>query len=238
MTSLPWLAAGDPFPPTATALVHPNGLLAAGADLSVDTLLRAYRAGIFPWFSEDDPILWWSPSPRALLWPHHLHISHSLAKSLRNDGWEVSIDRDFRGVIRACATTPRDGQNGTWITATMQEAYVRLHEAGHAHSVEVWQQGELVGGLYGVRIGAMFFGESMFSHRPDASKVALVHLCRQPGIRLIDCQMETPHLWRMGARLATRPRFERALAAAMRIREKDRPPPAWEPSCSPTRAES
>lgn len=213
---LPWLDPGAPFPPTTTALADPNGLLAAGADLSVDTLLRAYAAGIFPWYSTGEPVLWWSPAPRAVLWPRHLRISRSLNKVLRQQRFEVRINSCFADVIAACAQAPRVGQRGTWITREMQAAYVRLHHAGHAHSVECFAEGRLVGGLYGVRIGAMFFGESMFSRQDNASKVALVHLCRQPGIRLIDCQQATTHLVSLGAMPMSRARFERALALACR----------------------
>lgn len=209
--------AGEDFPPTSTALVEPNGLLAAGADLSISTLLRAYRLGIFPWFSAGEPILWWSPAPRAVLLPNALHVSRSLAKSLRTQPWEVSWDHDFSAVIKACATTPRNGQNGTWITPEMQTAYLRLHQAGHAHAVAVQQAGKLVGGLYGVQIGGMFFGESMFSHITNASKVALVHLCQRADIRLIDCQMATPHLLSLGAELWSREQFEHALGNAINV---------------------
>lgn len=216
MTQLPWLETGDPFPPTSTALADPNGLLAAGGELSVATLLRAYRAGIFPWYAPGEPLLWWSPAPRTVLWPRQLHVSRSMEKLLRQRRFEVRLDSCFSEVIEACATTPRNGAHGTWITAEMQQAYVRLHQAGHAHSLECFQDNQLVGGLYGVRIGAMFFGESMFSRVDNASKVALAALCAQPGLRLIDCQMATPHLLSLGAQQMSRARFEKALALACR----------------------
>lgn len=208
---LPWLEPGAAFPDTRHALTDPCGLLAAGADLSVDTLIRAYSRGIFPWYSAGEPILWWSPAPRTLLWPNKIHLSTSLKKVLRRDTFEVRINSDFSAVISACANIPRDGQPGTWITPEMQAAYIALHQAGFAESVECYYQGELVGGLYGVRLGGMFFGESMFSRRSNASKVALAHLCRRDGIHLIDCQMETPHLISMGAENVSRERFEAAI---------------------------
>ncbi|HYN77206.1 MAG TPA: leucyl/phenylalanyl-tRNA--protein transferase [Lamprocystis sp. (in: g-proteobacteria)] len=197
------LAPGDsgPFPDVRQALRHPNGLLAAGGDLSPQRLVRAYRHGIFPWFSDDDPILWWSPDPRTVLFPDRLRCSRSLRKRLRQRPFGVTLDRDFAAVIQACAA-PRDGAHGTWILPEMVAAYSTLHRLGIAHSVEVWDAGRLVGGLYGVACGQTFFGESMFSRVTDASKVALVHLCRElvdRGFRLIDCQMRTAHLSSLGA---------------------------------------
>jgi leucyl/phenylalanyl-tRNA--protein transferase len=215
MRQLPWLIPGEDFPPTSTALQDPNGLLAAGGDLSTETLLRAYRAGIFPWYSAGDPLLWWSPAPRTILWPRQVHVSRSLAKCLRQQRFDVRSNTRFADVMQACATVKRAGQRGTWIDHDMQEAYLRLHQAGLAESVEVFAMEELVGGLYGVRINGMFFGESMFHLVSNASKVALVHLCRRPGIRLIDCQMPTPHLLSMGARQMSRDRFEHALSLAL-----------------------
>ncbi len=204
-----------PFPPVEAALREPDGLLAIGGDLHPRRLLRAYRAGIFPWYGEGQPILWWSPDPRAVLLPQRLHVSRSLRRTLRRGTFRVTVDRDFAAVIEACATVPRRGQDGTWITPEMAEAYRRLHVLGHAHSVEVWtREGELAGGLYGVAIGRVFFGESMFSRRTDASKVALVALCRMLlawGYRLIDCQVRSPHLERLGAELVPRRAFVRAL---------------------------
>jgi len=168
-----------PFPPAEAALREPNGLLAVGGDLSPRRLLRAYRSGAFPWYGEGQPILWWSPDPRAVLLPERVRVSRSLRRTLRRGLFRVTVDRAFDAVIEACATVPRPGQDGTWITPEMAAAYRRLHRLGHAHSVEAWtRDGELAGGLYGVAIGRVFFGESMFSRRSDASKVALVTLCR------------------------------------------------------------
>ncbi len=206
---IPWLAADDPFPDPASALRQPNGLLAAGADLSVDRLLDAYRHGIFPWFSEEEPILWWSPDPRMVLFPGELRVTRSLEKTLRNRDYEIRTDTAFRSVMRACAA-PREGASGTWITNQMVAAYCHLHDAGWAHSVETWIDGELAGGLYGVKIGRMMFGESMFTRVRDASKIALVHLVRHAqdlGFDLVDCQMATEHLASLGAREIPRPEF-------------------------------
>lgn len=208
---IPWLEADDPFPPVAKALKRPNGLLAAGGDLSVERLLDAYRHGIFPWYGEGEPVLWWSPDPRMVLVPGELRVSRSLAKTLRNRAYEVRLDSAFRAVMQACAQ-PREGQAGTWITSEMIEAYCRLHAAGWAHSVETWIDGELSGGLYGVAIGRMFYGESMFTRVRDASKIALVHLVQhleQRQFQLIDCQMATTHLASLGAREIPRARFAR-----------------------------
>jgi len=200
------LALLDPHDPTAfphsdRALREPNGLLAVGGDLSVTRLHHAYRHGIFPWFSPGDPILWWSPDPRLVLFPHQLHISRSLAKTLRQQRFTVSFDTAFARVIRSCAA-PRDEDGGTWLVPEMIAAYEQLHQHGLAHSVEVWRGEQLVGGLYGVAIGRVFFGESMFSRVADASKIALVHLCQRLAdweFGVIDCQMQTAHLQRMGA---------------------------------------
>lgn len=210
-----WLNPRDPddFPDVELALRDPDGLLAVGGDLTVPRLLAAYRRGIFPWYSEEQPILWWSPDPRSVLFPHKLHVSRSLRRTLRQGRFEVTLDREFAAVIQACSE-PRPGQPGTWITDEMQEAYLRLHEAGHAHSVETWQGGSLVGGLYGVAIGRVFFGESMFNRISDASKVAFVYLVRhlqQHHFELIDCQIRTPHLDSLGAELIPRQRFTELL---------------------------
>lgn len=210
-----WLDARHPdparaFPPLEQALAEPNGLLAAGGQLSVDWLLAAYQRGIFPWFSPEDPILWWSPSPRMVLYPEELHVPRSLDKVLRNTAYEIRFDTAFPDVMLACAATPRPGQDGTWITPEVIEGYVGLHERGLAHSAECWIDGELVGGLYGVALGRMFYGESMFSWVPDASKRAFVHLVRwlqAQGFGLIDCQMHTAHLARFGAREIERDQF-------------------------------
>lgn len=211
---LPWLESGADFPPTRLAMDDPNGLLAAGADLSVPTLLRAYRRGIFPWYSDGEPVLWWSPSPRTILWPHQLHVSRSLRREYHKPCWRITHNTHFADIIALCADTPRNGQDGTWITWEMQSAYIQLHKAGFARSIEVWKDDALVGGLYGVHIGTMFYGESMFSLASNASKIALVALCQRADVRLIDCQMETAHLHSMGARQMARNRFEKALALA------------------------
>ena len=199
---IPWLESADAFPPLELALKEPNGLLCAGGDLSPQRLLLAYRQGIFPWYCPGEPILWWSPDPRMVLIPSRLKISRSLRRTLRAGRYQIRLDSDFPAVIHACATTPRDGQAGTWITAEMQAAYCTLHELGYAHSVETWVDNKLLGGLYGMAIGRMFYGESMFSHATDASKLALAHLTRYLASKefgLIDCQMNTPHLASLGA---------------------------------------
>jgi leucyl/phenylalanyl-tRNA--protein transferase len=204
-----------PFPPLAQALAEPNGLIAIGGDLSVERLLTAYQQGIFPWFNEDEPILWWSPNPRMVLLPEALKISHSLAKTLKSNKFEVRFNTAFRGVITACSQTTRPQQPGTWISEDMIEAYCRLHRAGYAISAEAWQHGKLVGGCYGVKIGRMFYGESMFHHTTDASKVAFVRLVQKlqaEHVGLIDCQMKTAHLARFGAREISRENFAQALA--------------------------
>jgi len=206
---IPWLERDAPFPPVTQALRRPNGLLAAGADLSPERLIAAYAQGIFPWFSGDEPVLWWSPDPRMALIPARIKISRSLKKTLRRGDYEVRLDTAFAEVMRQCAAL-RAGQDGTWITSAMQQAYQRLHELGYAHSVEVWMDGALTGGLYGVAIGRAFYGESMFSRASDASKIALAHLCRyleHQGFAVIDCQMETPHLASLGARPVPRHEF-------------------------------
>lgn len=200
-----WLTENSPFPPVAKALPDPNGLLAAGGALTPHRLLDAYRHGIFPWYSAGDPILWWSPDPRMVLFPEEFRISASFAKVLRNKPHEVRTDTAFEQVMRACAA-PRNGQPGTWIDEQMIAAYCELHSLGHAHSIETWMDGKLAGGLYGVAIGRMFYGESMFSMEPNASKIALAHLCGQ-GPLMIDCQMYTPHLASLGARLIPRDKF-------------------------------
>jgi len=210
---IPWLGRAHTFPPLEKALREPNGLLAAGGDLSPGRLLAAYRHGIFPWFSEGEPILWWSPDPRMVLYPAELRVSRSLRKSLRRTDYEIRVDTSFRAVMQACAE-PRIQQSGTWISAQMVAAYSALNRHGYAHSVETWREGELIGGLYGVAIGRAFFGESMFSRATDASKLALVHLVRQIErwqFGLIDCQMRTAHLASLGAREVSRDTFSRRL---------------------------
>ena len=218
---LSWLGRKDPFPPVERALKEPNGLLAAGGDLSLERLLDAYRHGIFPWFSRGEPILWWSPDPRMVLYTGELKVSRSLAKNLRNKGYRVTADTAFDRVLRGCAG-PRRGATGTWLSAAMQKAYLALHRAGHAHSVETWREDDLVGGLYGVAIGRMFYGESMFSSATDASKVALVHLVahlKERGFPLVDCQVNTPLLASLGAREIPRRAFLRQVAALVNYAE-------------------
>lgn len=207
---LTWLSRHSlAFPPLHAALREPNGLLAAGGDLSAERLEAAYRHGCFPWYQAGQPLLWWSPDPRTVLFPEELHVSRSLRKLIRQGRYQVSFDRCFDQVVAACAG-PRQGSDGTWITTEMRMAYGELHRRGLAHSVEVWEEERLVGGLYGVAIGALFFGESMFSHADNASKVGLVTLVgrlRTAGFALIDCQMPTRHLHSLGARPITRSEF-------------------------------
>ena len=223
---LTWLADdATPLPPTYLALGSDSdapGLLAAGGDLSPRRLDEAYRHGVFPWYSAGQPVLWWSPDPRMVLPVDGFRLSRSLRKTLarfrRSRGCEVRIDSAFERVIHACSTTPREGQNGTWIVPEMVAAYTRWHALGAVHSVETWIDGELAGGLYGVAIGRMFFGESMFAHRTDASKIALAALvafCREHAIGLIDCQQHTGHLESLGAREVSRAAFEARVAAAI-----------------------
>lgn len=216
MGKLCWIDPDSPvdaFPSPHLALVEPAGLLAAGGDLSPGRLIAAYQQGIFPWYSEDQPILWWSPDPRMILVPEQLHISRSLRKRLRKKTYRATLDQDFPGVIQACAN-PRLADQGTWIVPAMKQAYNRLYQMGYAHSVEIWEDDKLVGGLYGLSIGRVFFGESMFSRRTDASKVALVYLCRQLQrwkFPLIDCQIQSEHLHRLGAQAIPRSEFLRWL---------------------------
>ncbi len=208
---------GDPadrFPDVALALREPDGLLAVGGDLSPERIVAAYRQGIFPWYSAGQPILWWSPDPRAVLFPGQIRISRSLARTLRKGSFMVTADREFQRVMEQCAA-PRGGESGTWITPEMQRSYLQLHDMGIAHSVECWSGGDLVGGLYGLAIGQVFFGESMFTRQRDASKVALVHLVerlRGWGYGLIDCQVVTAHLTSLGAVAIPRSRFISLLA--------------------------
>ena len=207
---IPWLEGTDAFPPLELALSEPNGLLCAGGDLTAQRLLEAYRHGIFPWYAKGEPILWWSPDPRMVLVPSEFKLSRSLLRTLRSGRYEIRLDSDFPAVIHACAKARRKSQSGTWITPEMQAAYIALHELGYAHSVETWVDGVLVGGLYGLAIGTMFYGESMFSHVSDASKIALAHLAHYldaQGFGLIDCQMNTTHLASLGAREIPRAAF-------------------------------
>jgi leucyl/phenylalanyl-tRNA--protein transferase len=201
------------FPPTEQALDYPQGLLAAGGDLSPTRLVRAYQQGIFPWYSEGEPILWWSPAPRCVIYPSQVHMSRRLRRHFNQGRFSLSADQAFSSVIKACSA-PRSDQDGTWITEDMEDAYNCLHQSGIAHSVEVWLDGELVGGIYGLALGKVFFGESMFSRVKDASKVALVALCRQLhqwGFSLLDCQVSNPHLASMGAVDISRGVFNRHL---------------------------
>ena len=214
---LPWLDTQEPcFPETNQALSEPNGLLAAGGHLSVDWLLAAYQKGVFPWFNADDPILWWTPSPRMVLYPHQLHISRSLKKALRKDDFGVTINQDFIAVIDHCAA-PRGGFQGfpeTWITPEMRQAYIELNRSGYAHSIEVWRDQQLIGGLYGIALGKVFFGESMFSKAANGSKIAISHLVewlKQWQYKLIDCQVYNDHLSSLGAIEIDRHTFEQII---------------------------
>ncbi len=198
------------FPPLNQALTEPNGLLAIGGDLSVHRLISAYQQGIFPWFSEGEPVLWWSPEPRMVLIPNQLKISKSLSKRIKKKDYEVRFNTNFRKVMEYCASTQRAGQDGTWITENIIDAYCALHDAGFAMSAETWMDGQLVGGLYGVKLGRMFYGESMFHHVTDASKIAFVHMVHRLesiGVELIDCQMKTSHLSSLGAKEISRDDF-------------------------------
>ena len=204
----------SPFPAIDTALAYPRGLLAAGGDLSPARLINAYQHGIFPWYSEGEPILWWSPAPRCVLYPERVHMSRRLRRHYNQGTFRITADQAFNQVIAACATE-RPENEGTWISDDMQLAYIRLHESGCAHSVEVWKQDELVGGIYGLALGSVFFGESMFSRVTDASKISLVALCKQLqkwGFSLLDCQISNPHLSSMGAEEISRNEFQRHLA--------------------------
>lgn len=221
---IPFLGPADPFPPVDQALDEPDGLLAAGGSLSVKRLVDAYSRGIFPWFNEGDPILWWSPDPRTVLRPAHVHVSHSLRKRLKKDNFYVTIDRAFARVLDGCAA-PRTHETGTWLSAPMRRAYTSLHAAGLAHSIEVWMDGELAGGMYGVAIGRVLFGESMFARRTDASKIAVVRGCAQLerwGFPFIDCQLETQHLMSLGAEHMPRREFIAAVERCVKER-----PPDW-----------
>lgn len=217
---LHWLDPRDPqqpFPPAHQAMRDPNGLLAIGGDLSVARLIRAYSAGIFPWYNPDEPILWWSPDPRAVLVPEALKVSRSLSKSIRREDYAVTLDLAFARVLLECSG-PRTHSRGTWLGPEMREAYEELHACGYAHSVEVWRAGELIGGLYGVALGRVYFGESMFSRADDASKIGLYWLCRQLqawNFPLIDCQVGSAHLRSLGAQDVSRERFINLLRVAV-----------------------
>lgn len=223
---IPWLADRPAFPPVEQALTEPNGLLAAGGRLTPEWLIAAYRHGIFPWYSQGEPILWWSPNPRLVLQPAAIRITRSLRKTLRQRRFEVRFDTAFDAIVRECAA-PREPGGGTWITAEIRAAYDRMHELGYAHSVECWQEDRLVGGLYGMAMGRAFFGESMFCRVSDASKVALAHLARfleRHNYAVIDCQMTTPHLLSMGAHEIGRSEFSAGLADWTR---EGPPPKKW-----------
>ena len=201
------------FPAVEQALTEPNGLLAFGGDLRPERILAAYRRGIFPWYQDDQPILWWSPDPRAILFPEQVHISRSMRKLLQSEYFSVRMDTNFAGVMDGCAEIT-ERRSGTWITPAMRSAYCQLHERGYAHSIEVWRNDSLVGGLYGIALGAVFFGESMFSREENASKVALIRLCQQLqrwGFAVIDCQVANPHLHSMGATTIARSAFVQLL---------------------------
>ena len=217
-----WLQRTDPpdaFPPVSSALTEPDGLLCAGGDLRPERILAAYRRGIFPWYAEGQPILWWSPDPRMVLFPHELKVSRSLRKSLRNRGFRITFDTCFDRVVACCAASGGRDFEGTWISPEMRQAYTELHALGHAHSVEAWQGDDLVGGLYGLQLGRIFFGESMFSTAADASKVALYWLVQrllEDGVELIDCQVASEHLFSLGARLIPRTEFLARLEHGLR----------------------
>lgn len=223
---IPWLGTKPAFPSVTRALREPNGLLAAGGALTPEWLLAAYRCGVFPWFNDGEPILWWSPDPRMVVFPSQVRLTRSLRKTLRNAAYEVRLDHDFPAVIRACAA-PREPGGGTWITTEIQDAYTRMHELGYAHSVETYIDGELAGGLYGMALGRAFYGESMFSRRTDASKIAFAHLTRfleQREFRVLDCQMTTSHLASLGGREISRAAFVTLLDEAT---PEGPPPERW-----------
>ena len=226
---LAWISVDDPpgaFPPLANAFTEPDGLLAAGGDLSAERLLYAYRHGIFPWYDEGQPILWWSPNPRCILVPDEFHLARRSRRSLRTSGFEISFNCAFDEVV-ATSAAPRDGQAGTWITSAMKNAYGALHVDSYAHSVEVWQNEKLVGGLYGLAIGRVFFGESMFSRISNASKAAMFALCSELTDRhfeLLDCQVVSPHLVTLGARLIARTEFSAILDKSCDSRARMRLP--------------
>lgn len=222
MISLQWLRpdSTSAFPAVETSLDEPEGLLAAGGDLSIERLVRAYKEGIFPWYSDGEPILWWAPDPRFVLLPEQLKISRSLGKNVRNNKFEIRMDTAFEEVISICASQPRKDQPGTWITDEMKQAYIDMHYAGHAHCVECWDGDELIGGLYGIHTGQVFCGESMFSKQSNASKIALVHLCQflnLNGFKLIDSQVYTEHLERLGAQMISRSEYINILQQAHQV---------------------
>lgn len=225
MSTIVWLSENDSptgFPPASRALTEPNGLLAAGGDLTPTRLIAAYEQGIFPWYSQGQPVLWWSPNPRAVLFPEDFHISRSLRKRIRTSGFTTRLDYNFRAVIEACAAPRGQGpkaNDGTWLTPEMIDAYCHMHALGYAHSIETWHGERLAGGLYGMHLGRVFFGESMFSREPDASKIALARLvgeARNRGIVMIDCQVSSPHLQSLGSRSIPRDEFLALVGAQSR----------------------
>ncbi|BFM07191.1 leucyl/phenylalanyl-tRNA--protein transferase [Halioxenophilus aromaticivorans] len=227
MIDIPWLDDDDSmyFPPTSSALDYPNGLLAAGGNLTSERLITAYSLGIFPWYSEGEPILWWTPSPRCVVYPSQAHCSRSLSKVIRKGTFQVTSDTCFSEVIGLCGET-RQQQEGTWITQELKSAYIQLHRLGYAHSVEVWQRDTLAGGLYGLALGDVFFGESMFSLAPNASKVAFIWLAeqlQQRGYRVIDCQVTSSHLLSLGAQEIDRCEFEHLLLPLRRFSDLPKP---------------
>ncbi|MFM7293428.1 MAG: leucyl/phenylalanyl-tRNA--protein transferase [Burkholderiales bacterium] len=233
---IPWITRGARFPSPNTALVDPDGLLCAGGDLRPATIVAAYSQGIFPWFSDGQPILWWTPDPRMVLFPEEFKLSRSLTKTIRQQKFEVTFNVAFRRVIENCAA-PREPGGGTWIVEQIQDAYTLLHNQGFAHSVESWAGDQLVGGLYGVAIGQAFFGESMFTRQTDASKVAfatLVDKLTRDGFRLIDCQQQTRHLASFGARPIPRAEFLQRLAELINSNELDDHRSAWKPCLATT----
>jgi leucyl/phenylalanyl-tRNA--protein transferase len=216
----------SPFPASIQALAVPNGLLAWGGDLHSERLLNAYRAGIFPWYTENQPLLWWSPAPRCVIFPADVHVSKRTRRRYNSGQYTLSADKDFAGVIQACAQN-RGDMAGTWITSGMLDAYSDLHRRGHAHSIEAWQDDRLAGGIYGLAIGSVFFGESMFTRQTDAGKIALIALCKQLerwSFGMLDCQLSNPHLMRMGAVEIPRQEFEQRLAEGV---SETRPAGVW-----------
>ena len=226
---IPWIKSAHDFPAVDTALVEPNGLLCMGGNLQPETILTAYSRGVFPWYSEGQPILWWSPDPRMVLFPGEFKVSKSLAKTIRTAKFEVRFNTAFADVMAACAA-PRGQYTGTWILPAMQAAYTNLHHIGFAHSAETWRDGELVGGLYGIAMGRMFYGESMFSRETDASKVAFVAMVEKltrDGFQLIDCQQETRHLASFGARPVPRKKFTQQMQELITLNADNSPVSYW-----------
>ncbi len=235
----PWLGEHDRFSFPDPRRAECDGIVGVGGNLSPGMLISAYRQGIFPWFSDGEPILWWSPDPRFVVFPDSLHVSKSMRKVLRQEQFSYSLDRAFNDVVQACASVDRTHEDGTWITEEMQDAYRRMHEIGYAHSLEAWREGELVGGLYGISFGRAFFGESMFAHVSDASKGAFILLCRllfSRGFTFIDAQIYSSHLERLGGVHVARSEFLELLSDALTVPDARGPWTSWEPeltSCIP-----